>query len=186
MIWSKLRVKVRANLCKELRDRLDFHVTAYRKSHDSDYGRAWISVDGHQIASWSCFEQLLHPLPLEKLRARFPGGWRVFEYDRFASERGIYSEREFKLLLGEYLNLDPHAALSSAVPLIRMLAVIDKRIGARTLSRFAIHEEPDMIVQLLYRLRTQESQQALHRMPAPPRCLAIREPVRGRHRGANR
>jgi hypothetical protein len=154
MMWSKLRVKVRATLCKELRDRIDFHVAVYRKSHDSAYGRAWISIDGHQAGSWSCFEQLLHPIALEDLRTRFSGGWSVQQYDRLASERGIYTQKEFKRILSEYLDLAPHDALSSAIPLTRALAVMDKRIGRRTLARLPIGDETDAIVQLLWQLRT--------------------------------
>lgn len=105
MMWSQLRVKVRANLCEQLRSRLDFHVAVYRKSHDADYGRAWISLDGQQIGSWSCFEQLFHGATVEQLRQRFPGGWFIAEYNRLASERGVYSQKEFKRLLAEYLDL---------------------------------------------------------------------------------
>jgi len=153
MIWSKLRVMVRANLCEELKNRLDFHVAVYRKSHDSEYGRAWITLDGEQVGSWSCFEQLFHKVAVEQLRARFPNGWTGLEYDRFVAEQGVYSQKEFKSLLVEYLGMDPHAALVSTVPLTRMLAVSDKRIGRRTLARFALENEPDLIVQLLYHVR---------------------------------
>ena len=88
MMWSQLRVKVRANLCEELRGRMDFHVAVYRKSHDSDYGRAWISIDGRQVGSWSCFEQLFHGATLEELRKRFPDGWFIPEYIRKRSTTG--------------------------------------------------------------------------------------------------
>jgi hypothetical protein len=71
MMWSKLRVQVRANLVEELRARIDFDVAVYRKSHDSDYGRAWISLDGHPIGNWSCFEQFRHRVLPETLQAQF-------------------------------------------------------------------------------------------------------------------
>lgn len=154
MMWSQLRVKARANLCDRLRDRMDFHVAVYRDSHDSDYGRAWISIDGEQVASWSCFEQLLHPVALEELKARFPQGWTPLEYDRFVAERGICSKKQFTRLMAEYLSMDPQEALGSAVPLTRLLAMSDRRIGTRTLTRFDISKEQDPMVQLVYRLRT--------------------------------
>jgi hypothetical protein len=158
MMWSKLREKIRAMLCRELRGRIDFHVTAYRQSHDSAYGRAWISLDGQQVGSWSCFEQLLRSFPAEDLRARFPDGWFVQQYDQFASERGVYTQPEFKRILSEYLDADPQDALGAAIPLTRALAVIDRRIGRRTLARFSVDDEPDALVRLLWYLRTQKSQ----------------------------
>jgi hypothetical protein len=158
MNWSKLRAKVRANLCEELRDRLDFHMAVYRTSPDSDRGRGWISLDGQQIGSWSYFEELLSPLTIEEMNARFPEGWAGRDSVTLLNERGVYSDKAFKGFLEAYLELDPHDALSSPIPLTRALAVSDKRIGRRTLARFAIHEEPDGIVRLLFRLRTQQSQ----------------------------
>ena len=160
-MWSKIRVMVRANLCEALKDRLDFHVAVYRESHDSKYGRAWITLDGQQVGSWSCFEQLFHKVAVEQLRARFPNGWTALEYDRFVAEQGVYSQKEFKGLLEEYLGLDPHAALASAVPLTRLLAMCDKRIGQRTLARIAIENEPDLIVKMLYHIRIQYPNQAV-------------------------
>lgn len=161
---------------------MDFHVAVYRKSHDADYGRAWISIDGQQIGSWSCFEQLFHGAAVEQLRQRFPGGWFIAEYNRLASERGVYSQKEFKRLLAEYLDLDPHVALTSAIPLTRALAVIDKRVGRRSLARFAIAEEPDVIVQLLYHLRTQKSQPCASPNGGPATPVGNSGVVKGRHR----
>lgn len=154
MMWSKLRHMGRSNLCEQLRDRLDFHVAVYRKFHD--YGRAWIAIDGKQTASWSCVDQTYGGhVTVEELQERFPTGWSGRQYDRFAAERGLYSKQEFMRLLSDYLNMDPHVALSSPVPLTRALAVADKRVGRRTLERLDIERDTDPIVRLLYQLRTQ-------------------------------
>ena len=155
MKWSQLRLRTRENLCDELKKRVDFHVARYRKSHDGDYRRGWISVDGEQLASWSCFEQLFagSDVQIDEVKKRFPDGWSPKEYDRFISERGIYSGSEFMSLLFEYLSFAPHKMLNAEIPLLRALAILDRRVGKRSIASFEINKEEDPIVTALYHLR---------------------------------
>src|SRR6185369_9440020 len=48
MQWSKLKARVKERICPELRDRVDFHLTSYRRSHD-DVDKVWITIDGETI-----------------------------------------------------------------------------------------------------------------------------------------
>ena len=45
-------------MCPELRDRVGIHLTRYRQSHDEDYGRGWITLDGEQLLDASDFRHL--------------------------------------------------------------------------------------------------------------------------------
>ena len=155
MKWSKLRIRSKENLCDSLKERLDFHVARYRKSHDGDYRRGWISNDGEQLASWSCFEQLLsgNLISTDGLNRPNPNSWSGEEYNQLMAEIGVYSGTEFMNLLFEYLSLSPHDALKSKIPLLRALAIAERRIGKRTLSTFEICNEEDPLVLALYHLR---------------------------------
>src|SRR6185369_15764765 len=48
MQWSKLKARVKERICPELRDRVDFHLTSYRRSHD-EADKVWITIDGELI-----------------------------------------------------------------------------------------------------------------------------------------
>ena len=153
MKWSKLRVKTRSNVCEALRDRIDFHVATYRESHDSGLRRGWITVDRRQIASWSCHELdrngnlLNEPVPVYTLADP--------EITLALSRDGKYSGSGFMNYLTDYLNIDPQSALRSEIPLIRTLAVVDRRIGKRSLKKYPIKDEPDRIVKALFELRSE-------------------------------
>src|SRR6267378_3968098 len=48
MQWSKLKSRVKAFICPELKDKIDFHVTRYRKAH-SWISESWVTVNGEKI-----------------------------------------------------------------------------------------------------------------------------------------
>src|SRR5436190_518578 len=78
MQWSKLRSTVRALVCSELRQRIDFHVTSYRRSHD-EAEKAWITIDGDRVLTASWYGHQWHGWPKDARgrldhRSTFPGG----------------------------------------------------------------------------------------------------------------
>lgn len=129
MNWSQVRIRIRERMDASLRDRIDLHVAQYRTF--GELGRAWITVDGEQVASWSCMEKLGHPPKSE------------------------HSKSDFIHILTTHLNENPHEALKSPVGLIRALALADERIGKRTLKSYPIESDEDELVRLVYRLRTE-------------------------------
>ncbi len=92
----------------------------------------------------------------EEFKRHFPPGylWSVDSFDRLLSKHGIYSGSEFMSLLFDYLNLSPHEAIKSEIPLWRALAIVDRRIGKRTLKSYSIDDENDPVVHLFHLLRT--------------------------------
>jgi hypothetical protein len=46
--WSKLKLRIKSFIAPELRDRIDFHLTSYRKSHDGA-DKVWITIDGERV-----------------------------------------------------------------------------------------------------------------------------------------
>lgn len=59
-------------------------------------------------------------------------------------ERNEFDDEDFSLALAEYRCLDAHEAITSDDPVVRMFAVLDRRIGKRTLERLAgtLEEQP--------------------------------------------
>src|SRR6266851_6303680 len=58
MQWSKLRASVRALICPELRQRIDFHVTQYRVGTSSKSGL--VTIDGKRVLALSYFRFCRH------------------------------------------------------------------------------------------------------------------------------
>lgn len=70
------------------------------------------------------------------------------------SERTEYTDGEFCAALGEYRNQDIGESLSSPNPIVRMFAVLDRRVGKRTLEKAkSVFGEQPKWLQQFYRLR---------------------------------
>lgn len=69
-------------------------------------------------------------------------------------ERTEYTDGEFADALETYRNQDIHKSISSQNPIVRMFAVLDRRIGKRTLEKIkpSIDDQPDWLKQF-YLLR---------------------------------
>jgi hypothetical protein len=164
MQWSKLKSRIKALICPELHNRIDFHVTRYREPH-GDAGEAWITVDGKKIfgASYHRFLNEEH----EERSTDQPdnadtSGWRYFgdadayvEIAHTLHEREIHDSYELVHALHSYLDLSVQDALKSENPYIRALAIVDRRIGKRTLDKLNIAETDHSLVRSFYALRTQ-------------------------------
>jgi hypothetical protein len=68
--------------------------------------------------------------------------------------REIHDYREVGDSLRAYPDLDPHEALTSQDPILRAFAIIDRRVGKRTLKKLMISEDEHSLVRVLYSLRS--------------------------------
>ncbi len=70
------------------------------------------------------------------------------------NSRTEYTDDEFCEALEQYRNQSIQNSISSENPLVRMFAVLDRRIGKRTLKSLAVHEDihPEWLKQF-YKLR---------------------------------
>jgi hypothetical protein len=78
-------------------------------------------------------------------------------YEDFAN-KGLYSAGDFGMALDEFLSLDIQEELKSDNRLVRMLAIMDRRVGKRTLEKIkpSICDLPEWL-QFFYRLRIESS-----------------------------
>jgi len=70
------------------------------------------------------------------------------------NERTEYKDSEFSDALGEYRNQDIKCSIQSDNPIVRMFAILDRRVGKRTLEKLkdTLDEQPECLKQF-YALR---------------------------------
>ena len=162
--WSKLRKRLENLICESLRERVKFTVTNYRKAHDQ-LGRAFISVDKNEVfnmctltsnnALFEKEEELMNVLQLK---------YDVFNEERnysiqdkvheIITTEGIFAQYDFFEAVEQYLNSSIEVSLQSNHIIIKILSLIDRRVGKRTLKKMAnsILQEKE-IIQYFYHLR---------------------------------
>ena len=134
--WSNMRkILEEDRLCPSLRGRVQYFMTRYHDAHD-DEGRLCIRVDGK-----------------EYLNSHVWNGHSRNTAER--SEKGKFCYCEVLAAIDAYIyELSINEALSSDDPLIRLFAVLDRRVGKRRLPALAaaMENEPEWL-KFFYRLR---------------------------------
>jgi hypothetical protein len=113
MQWSKLKSKVESNFCEELKGRVALFSTWYKTGGSPSRGRGSIVLDNVEV--------------FEANTDKWIANNRNDENDQII-ERYIFHKQ-----LQEYLTLSIDEAIRSEIPLIKGLAMIDKRLGKRRL-----------------------------------------------------
>jgi hypothetical protein len=146
MQWSKLKARVKGFICPQLRGRIDFHLTSYRESHD-EADKVWITVDGRRV--FRC--------------KHYPHFWAE-EYAYYCGLRGesvksvlreveIFHPKDFGEAMRAYLDMPIGEALKSSDPFIKAFAIVDRRVGKRTLGKIELADGEHMLVRSFYELR---------------------------------
>lgn len=162
--WSKVKKNLEMFICNVLKGRVEFFVTNYRKAHDQ-MGRAYITVDKKEIFNMCTItsECAIHKKFLElKYSQNTNDELEVYILNRKlwnqANEEvikeGVLGQYDLFNALEIYFNSSIRESLNSENMLIKILALIDKRVGKRTLEslRGSIKNEHEL-VQYFYRLR---------------------------------
>lgn len=147
MQWSKLKSRVKDFICPELKDRIDFHLTSYRKSHDGA-DKVWITVDGQRI--FSCKH---YPYENGEAYLVWFEGMNRKQAKATLNENEIHNPVEFGESMRIYLDMPVEEALQSSNPFIQALALIDRRTGKRTIEKIKISETEHTLVKTFYELR---------------------------------
>jgi hypothetical protein len=156
MKWSKLRKELKDRLANNLKDRFDYHLITYKNS-TGYLGRAWITWDGVEILNfsnqdtWNEFQSYsnelaqTHYISHNKLKATQRTEGEIME-------KGEFSKYDFAENAFLFLNLNIQEAIKSQNPIAKALAVVDKRIGKRTLNTLD-KEQNHPIIKYLIKLR---------------------------------
>ena len=159
MQWSKLKTRVKGFICPELKDVIDFHVTQYRKAH-SWISESWITVHGERVfdcgsrtyAREAAYEVLSH----EDSSSDVAG--EIWNMHKILKRREIHEPQYMGEAMRAYLDLSIDEALKSDNPLIKALAIVDRRVGKRTLERLEIDNTEHSLVRTFYELRCASAQ----------------------------
>ena len=165
MIWSKQKQILKNNLCESLKDRIDFNIVKYRKSHDS-LGRAAITLDKKEICSMATIVLEKEHFNIVGFRLDDESFENYIERDlegyKIVNENGYFSEYDFYEAINIYLNISIEDSIKSDNILVRSLAMFDKRLGNRRLKKIYedIEKENDL-VKKFYNIRVESENMIL-------------------------
>ena len=123
----------------ELRKRVDFHLTNYRE-YGSRGHEVWITVDGEKVFSASYADYMIseNVLQREKGLRTFAEGKEGNVAHDVLTRAEIHDASITVYTFREYLDSDPQDALVSNDPVLKSLAIIDRRMGQRTLAKLRV------------------------------------------------
>lgn len=159
--WSGLRKALEQDfLCPALRGRVQYFLTHYHAAPDQ-IGRFCIRVDGQEyvMANPYSFWQKGYPAlenSIKRERGIPPREWSAHgmlheaeneavedEVRRIAQNDGVFDMWDIIPAIETYRSSPISESLASPVPLIRLLAYLDRRVGKRTLERLKETETPE-------------------------------------------
>ncbi|MEC1157997.1 SF0329 family protein [Cytobacillus horneckiae] len=161
--WSKAKKNLKSFICDTLRSRVDFQVINYRRAHDQ-LGRAVITVDKVEKLSMCTITAERKEYNNEQDIRINLGDWDFDDVNKNLSlqnqaheqlkKEGIYGQYDFFSALEEYFNSSIKDSLKSTDILIKILCILDRRVGKRTLLKMkeSILTEHEL-VQEFYKLR---------------------------------
>ncbi|GAU76628.1 hypothetical protein [Fusibacter sp. 3D3] len=169
--WSGIKKRLETDmLCPVLSGRVKYFVTKYRKTHDES-GRVAILVDDREIIQGNIFRYYKGQRDVEqRIKAELHVSHRVWDgkvflndkanteaeelVDAIRLEEGLFDVWQFTDAIECYLNQSIQASLNSENPLIRLLAILDRRVGKRTLIDVCerLDEQPEWL-RYFYELR---------------------------------
>ena len=136
--WSGTRKKLEQDhLCPALRGRIQYFATSYSKCPDHE-GRAAIRLDGEEVLKSSYYEYCIAASEarreIEALSdSREISQERWEQVRQAALDSGSFDQRFFYRAFEEYDDQSIELSLESADPLVRVFALLDRRLGKRRL-----------------------------------------------------
>jgi hypothetical protein len=154
MQWSKLRSHLRSFVAPELRKRFDFHLINYRKLSELA-NEFLITVDGQKVFSASTTRHNIEQYQLSRWTGliTYGTGEDARKAEDIFTKREIHAPPDITSSIRTFFDLDPRISLSSSDPILRALAIIDRRVGRRTLKDLELAKDEHSLVKTLYTLR---------------------------------
>lgn len=171
-IWSKTKKTLEEDLlCEKLRGRVKYFLTHYHGAPDN-YGRFCVRVDGKEYVQANPYNQNAIYAYSNQLQKELKIPRREWEHGHFLheeenlmieeiAEKRAMTENKMDIwqvmhAIDQYMSLDISSSLHSDNEVIRMFAVMDRRVGKRTLEKLASEadNQPGWL-QFFYNLRLQ-------------------------------
>lgn len=148
--WSGLRKELEQEfLCEKLRGRVQYFMTSYHGAPDH-YGRFCVRVDGQEMVfanpynegyKYECIDKLQAERNIPNREWTGKGFLHEEENRQLEREADMAAIQAGRMDLGDimeaiyfYLERDIQTCVKSENPAVRMFAVLDRRVGKRTLS----------------------------------------------------
>lgn len=169
--WSSIRKRLEQDLlCEKLRNRVQYFRTLYHGAPD-DYGRFAVRVDGNEVFWANPYNEIVIDRYMCEVKDsdNIPErGWTEDgeiindEVNSIAEEQGRIRAAEDGIIdsflvphsIRKYLNQSISDSIYDEDPLIRMFAILDRRVGKRKLIEIAekYNAQPEWLQQF-YKLR---------------------------------
>ena len=161
--WSKAKKRLKSFTCESLRSRVDFQVINYRHAHDQ-LGRAVITVDKIEKLNMCTItaerEEYYRERSIQQQFDGFDSEDRVNilaiqeqAYQQL-KEEAIYGQYDFFSALEIYFDMSIEECLQSNDILLKILCLLDRRVGKRTLLRMKdTMTNEHILVQDFFKLR---------------------------------
>lgn len=151
--WKALKNQLEDLLCEELKGRVSYFLTRYHRVHNS-YGRAAVLLDGKELVcfSWAAmYDQEFEISTLYNDKTRSYSECMA-EIKKEWDKNCTYCDMDFLAAALEFTDMPIEKALQSDNSIIRILAVMDRRVGKRTLEKIKDTDLPEWARQF-YNLR---------------------------------
>lgn len=154
--WAGLNKQLSGFLCEALKDRITYFLTRYHDVHNA-YGRAAVLLDKTELVDFTWTEGYEQEYAFSRLHDNGIKWNRMEEILKPEwDENCTYSEMDFLSAATEFLQMPISEALNSDNYIIRILAILDKRVGKRTLQAIRSESSDIMLpewVKQFYELR---------------------------------
>jgi len=152
------KVLEQENICASLKGRIQYFATRYRGAHDQT-GRVAIRLDGKEILKSDCFDWSAKQHDIwSEITANTEGKISYLEFSEsintHVQNQGGIGQYAFYRAFHAYHNSSIDESLQSLYPLVRLLAILDKRVGKRRLQKLVseVEAQPEWL-QPFYQLR---------------------------------
>ena len=158
MSWSGIRKRLEQEfLAESLRGRIQYYAVSYSKCSDHE-GRAAVRFDGREILKGNYFDYektaYLHERELQKEAPELSRSERWKTARQATLRDGCFDQRDFYSAFREFETQSVEDSLDSENAIVRMFAILDRRVGKRRLKALAerIPDEPEWL-QRFYLIR---------------------------------
>lgn len=133
--WADLNKRLTGFLCDEYKGRLPYFLTRYHRVHNS-YGRAAIRLDNREMVCFSWIEMYHKESDLHGIWEE-TGIWDESNQDLKDQwdASATYHDMDFLTAATSFLQTPIMDALYSDNYIVRIFAILDKRVGKRTLRK---------------------------------------------------
>lgn len=133
--WASLNKQLTDLLCDGLKERLSYFLTRYHKVHNS-YGRAAIRLDKREMVCFSWIEMYHQETDLDKVWEE-TGVWDHDDLDlkKKWDADATYYDMDFLAAATSFLQMPIMKALYNDNYIVKIFAILDRRIGKRTLRK---------------------------------------------------